>query len=58
MFQRFASVLFGEEELSRCRPADPKVDEDDDWILVNYLGESETVTVSLDLEQVQVSRRL
>lgn len=44
MFQRFASALFGGdvEELShRSRPEDDKeVEGDEDWILVNYLGES------------------
>lgn len=45
MFQRFASALFGDdvEELSRCsRPGDGKEDEeeDEDWILVNYLAEA------------------
>ncbi|XP_022071837.1 tumor protein p53-inducible nuclear protein 1 [Acanthochromis polyacanthus] len=45
MFQRFASALFGDdvEELSRCkRPGDGKEEdeEDEDWILVNYLAES------------------
>lgn len=46
MFQRFASALFGDdvEELSRSnRPGDGKEEEEDeDWILVNYLGESFT----------------
>lgn len=45
MFQRFASALFGDdvEELSRSnRPGDGKEEEEDeDWILVNYLGESQ-----------------
>lgn len=45
MFQRFASALFGDdmEELSRCsRSGDGKEEEEDDedWILVNYLGKS------------------
>lgn len=44
MFQRFASALFGDdmEEMSRCsRPGDGKEEEEDeDWILVNYLGKS------------------
>uniref|UniRef100_UPI0037E97CD6 tumor protein p53-inducible nuclear protein 1 n=1 Tax=Semicossyphus pulcher TaxID=241346 RepID=UPI0037E97CD6 len=45
MFQRFASALFGDdvEELSRGnRPGDGKAeeDEDEDWILVNYLAEA------------------
>ncbi|KAM7421620.1 hypothetical protein PAMA_015663 [Pampus argenteus] len=44
MFQRFASALFGDdvEELSGCsRPADGKEEEEDeDWILVNYLAEA------------------
>lgn len=45
MFQRFASALFGDdvEELSRCsRPGDGKEEEeeDEDWILVNYLAEA------------------
>uniref|UniRef100_A0A3B4UPH2 Tumor protein p53 inducible nuclear protein 1 n=1 Tax=Seriola dumerili TaxID=41447 RepID=A0A3B4UPH2_SERDU len=45
MFQRFASALFGDdvEELSRCsRPGDGKQEEEDDedWILVNYLAEA------------------
>ncbi len=45
MFQRFASALFGDdvEELSRhSRPGDRKEEEeeDEDWILVNYLGKS------------------
>lgn len=41
MFQRFTSALFGDdvEELSRCsRPGDKEGEEDEDWILVNYLG--------------------
>uniref|UniRef100_A0A3Q3FY15 Tumor protein p53 inducible nuclear protein 1 n=1 Tax=Labrus bergylta TaxID=56723 RepID=A0A3Q3FY15_9LABR len=43
MFQRFASALFGDnmEELSRGnRPGDGKEEEEDDedWILVNYLA--------------------
>lgn len=44
MFQRFASALFGDdvEELSRCsRPGGGKEEEEDeDWILVNYLAEA------------------
>lgn len=45
MFQRFASALFGDdvEELSQCsRPGDDKDEEEDDedWILVNYLAEA------------------
>lgn len=45
MFQRFASALFGDdvEELSGCsRPGDGKEEEeeDEDWILVNYLAEA------------------
>ncbi|XP_058504134.1 tumor protein p53-inducible nuclear protein 1 [Solea solea] len=43
MFQRFASVLFGDEgeELSRSRRgAKDEEDEDEDWILVNYLTEA------------------
>ncbi|KAM9852330.1 tumor protein p53-inducible nuclear protein 1 [Aulostomus maculatus] len=45
MFQRFASALFGDdvEELSRrSRPGDSKEEEeeDEDWILVNYLAEA------------------
>ncbi|XP_060905478.1 tumor protein p53-inducible nuclear protein 1 [Labrus mixtus] len=45
MFQRFASALFGDdmEELSRGnRPGDGKEEEEDDedWILVNYLAEA------------------
>lgn len=44
MFQRFASVLFGDdvEELSQCSgPRDYKEEEEDeDWILVDYLAES------------------
>lgn len=45
MFQRFASALFGDdmEEMSRgSRPGDGKEEEeeDEDWILVNYLGKS------------------
>ncbi|XP_026227721.1 tumor protein p53-inducible nuclear protein 1 [Anabas testudineus] len=42
MFQRFTSALFGDdvEELSRCsRPGDKEGEEDEDWILVNYLAE-------------------
>ncbi|KAG7471469.1 hypothetical protein JOB18_045059 [Solea senegalensis] len=41
MFQRFASVLFGDEgeELSRSRRGTEE-DEDEDWILVNYLTEA------------------
>uniref|UniRef100_A0A3Q3IRN0 Uncharacterized protein n=1 Tax=Monopterus albus TaxID=43700 RepID=A0A3Q3IRN0_MONAL len=45
MFQRFTSALFGDdmEELSQCsRPGDSKgEEEEEDWILVNYLGESD-----------------
>ena len=44
MFQRFASALFGDdvEELSRSgRPGDGKEEEDEDWILVNYLGKTD-----------------
>ncbi|XP_028280996.1 tumor protein p53-inducible nuclear protein 1 [Parambassis ranga] len=43
MFQRFASALFGDdvEELTRCsRPGDGKEEEDEDWILVNYLADT------------------
>ncbi|KAI3360561.1 hypothetical protein L3Q82_002286 [Scortum barcoo] len=44
MFQRFASALFGDdvEELSQCsRPGESKEEEEDeDWILVNYLAEA------------------
>ncbi|XP_056141779.1 tumor protein p53-inducible nuclear protein 1 [Lampris incognitus] len=44
MFQRFTSVLFGDdaEELRQCSgPGDQKGEEDDeDWILVDYLAES------------------
>lgn len=45
MLQRFASALFGGkvEELSRhSRPEGAKgpEEEDEDWILVNYLGEA------------------
>ncbi|CAJ1063121.1 LOW QUALITY PROTEIN: tumor protein p53-inducible nuclear protein 1 [Xyrichtys novacula] len=45
MFQRFASALFGDdmEELSRGnRPGDGKEEEeeDEDWILVNYLADA------------------
>nr|XP_057909935.1 tumor protein p53-inducible nuclear protein 1 [Doryrhamphus excisus] len=44
MFQRFASALFGDDtqELSRCgRPGDGKEKEDDeDWILVNFLADA------------------
>lgn len=45
MFQRFASALFGDdvEEVSRCSgPGDGKEEEEDDedWILVNYLAEA------------------
>lgn len=49
MFQRFASALFGDdvEEVSRgSRPGDDKVEEteeeDEDWILVNYLSKSDS----------------
>lgn len=48
MFQRFASALFGDdvEEVSRgSRPGDGKVEEteeDEDWILVNYLSKSDS----------------
>lgn len=47
MLQRFASALFGGtvEELSRHgRPEGEKgpEKEDEDWILVNYLGEART----------------
>ena len=41
MFQRFASVLFGDdvEELSRrSGPGEHKEEDDEDWILVDYLG--------------------
>lgn len=43
MFQRFTSILFGDslEEGSGC-PVDPdfnEKEEDDEWILVDYLGE-------------------
>lgn len=54
MFQRFASALFGDdvEELSRNnRPGDGKEEEEDeDWILVNYLGESFTSKNTLSAE--------
>ncbi|KAK2845163.1 hypothetical protein Q5P01_011822 [Channa striata] len=46
MFQRFASALFGDDvdELSGCsKPGDGKEgeeEEDEDWILVNYLAEA------------------
>nr|XP_020473057.1 tumor protein p53-inducible nuclear protein 1 [Monopterus albus] len=44
MFQRFTSALFGDdmEELSQCsRPGDSKgEEEEEDWILVNYLAEA------------------
>lgn len=44
MFHRFASALFGAdvEELSQSgRPDDGKEEEEDeDWIVVNYLGKS------------------
>lgn len=45
MLQRFASALFGGnvEELSlHCQPEQEKraEEEDEDWILVNYLGEA------------------
>ncbi|XP_053183458.1 tumor protein p53-inducible nuclear protein 1 [Scomber japonicus] len=45
MFQRFTSALFGDDadELSRCsRAGDGKEEEeeDEDWILVNYLAEA------------------
>lgn len=46
MFHRFASALFGAdvEELSQSsRPDDGKEEEDEDWIVVNYLGRSQTV---------------
>lgn len=49
MFQRFASALFGDdvEEVSGGgRPGDGKVEEteeeDEDWILVNYLSKSDS----------------
>lgn len=49
MFQRFASALFGDdvEEVSQgSRPGDGKVEEteeeDEDWILVNYLSKSDS----------------
>ena len=49
MFQRFASVLFGDdvEEVSRHWPGEqgfgqPEGDDDEEWILVDYLGESHT----------------
>lgn len=49
MFQRFANALFGDdvEEVSRgSRPGDGKVEEteeeDEDWILVNYLSKSDS----------------
>lgn len=43
MLQRFASALFGGgvEELSRSDRAEGrKEEEEEDWILVDYLGES------------------
>lgn len=46
MFQRFASALFGDdvEELRQRAPpggsGKENEEEDEDWILVNYLGES------------------
>lgn len=46
MFQRFASVLFGDdmEEVSRRGPGEQgfgqkEEEEDEEWILVDYLGE-------------------
>lgn len=43
MFQRLTSILFGDEEedCSGC-PVDPafnEKEEDEEWILVDYLGE-------------------
>lgn len=49
MFHRFASALFGAdvEELSQSgRPDDGKEEEDEDWIVVNYLGKSPVKTVA------------
>nr|XP_015805460.2 tumor protein p53-inducible nuclear protein 1 [Nothobranchius furzeri]XP_015805461.2 tumor protein p53-inducible nuclear protein 1 [Nothobranchius furzeri] len=43
MFQRFASALFGDnvDQLSQCsRPGDSKEEQEDDWILVNYLADT------------------
>lgn len=44
MFHRFASALFGTdvEELSQSGPPDSGKEEEDDedWIVVNYLGKS------------------
>ncbi|XP_047216643.1 tumor protein p53-inducible nuclear protein 1 [Girardinichthys multiradiatus] len=43
MFQRFANTLFGDDgdELSqRSRQEDTEEEEDEDWILVNYLAEA------------------
>lgn len=48
MFQRFSSALFGDdvEEVGQgSRPGDGKVEaleeEDEEWIVVNYLSKSE-----------------
>lgn len=42
MFQRFASALFGDDVEQLSRPGDSKEEEeeDEDWILVNYLAET------------------
>ncbi|KAL0984857.1 hypothetical protein UPYG_G00149580 [Umbra pygmaea] len=42
MFQRFASVLFGDDvvEVSRGRPEHLGEEEDEEWILVDYLAEA------------------
>lgn len=55
MFQRFASALFGDgvEELSGSRrPETSKADEeeDEDWILVDYLGKSPVRTETVKNE--------
>lgn len=51
MLQRFASALFGgqmEESSRHGRPEEEKAPEkeDEDWILVNYLGEARTLDLN------------
>jgi len=57
MFQRFTSILFGDslEEGSGC-PADPdfnEKEEDDEWILVDYLGERSFLHISFLISKVE-----
>ncbi|KAF4087955.1 hypothetical protein AMELA_G00076990 [Ameiurus melas] len=56
MFQRFASILFGDalEEASEC-PADVgfnRTEDDEDWILVDYLAEACTSACEDELIEV------